>query len=253
MDINKVIGIVKETDKIFFDENLRNDTIKKGDFDFVTKADLTISNYLKTRLKEEFSNIGFMSEEEESEILEESYWILDPIDGTTNFMYDLGFSAVSLGLCEKGEMTLGVIYIPYKNEMYYAKKNEGAFLNGVKIECTKRENLADCLCGLEFNPYYKNDSKNALDHAKKIFTECMDIRTIGSSAIGCAYAASGKLDIFMGRFLKPWDYAAGMVIIKEAGGNLTDLNGTMDITNKCQHIVASNGKVHNKFLNLINK
>ena len=87
----------------------------------------------------------------------------------------------------------------------------------------------------------------------KLADRLHNIRTLGSSAIGCAYAASGKLDIFMGRFLKPWDYAAGMIIIKEAGGKLTDLSGGMDITNKCQHIVASNSKVHNKFLNLINK
>lgn len=253
MIVEKMVEIVKETDSIFFNEELRNDVTVKGTADYVTKADIEISHYLSKRLKEEFPEVYFISEEEETVFNEEEdYWILDPIDGTTNFMHGLSFSAVSLGYCSKGEIKAGVIYIPYTNEMLWAEKGKGAYLNGERIYCSKNASLKDCLGILEFNPYFKEDYKAALEHALKIYSNCQDIRTFGAAAVELAYIACGKADVFLGRYLKPWDYAAGYIIISEAGGRLTDINGEIHITKLNQHIVATNAALYDEFIKLIN-
>lgn len=252
MDIQKLISIVKETDSIFFDENLKNDVTQKGISDYVTGVDKGISDYLHKRLFEEFPEVGFISEEEEYHFTDgKSYWILDPVDGTTNFMHQLKLSAVSLGYYEGGEIKAGVIYNPDQNEIYWAQKGEGAYLNGEKIHCSTTSKLEDCLGVLEFNPYFKEDSKSALKHAEKIFCTCKDLRTFGSAAVELAYIACGKCDVFLGRYLKPWDFAAGAVIISEAGGKLTDLEGEIHIDKFNQHIVATNGSVYDDFVELI--
>lgn len=253
MNIDKIIKTVKETDKIFFDEKLRQNVSKKGEFDFVTEADKNISLFLHKRLREEFPDIGFMSEEEKADIEKcDRYWILDPIDGTTNFMRNIPLCGISLALCENGIINYGVIYIPYLNEIYYAKRGEGAFLNGEKIKCSKAERLHDCLALYEFNAYFKNTSDEATDYAKKLYTLCQDIRTFGSAAAEMAFVACGRADVFIGRNLKPWDYAAGIVIIEEAGGMVTAVDGDIDIKVLNRNIAATNKMVHKRFLNMLN-
>lgn len=252
MNIDKVIGIIKETDAIFFDENLRKDVKEKGKSDYVTRADIEISNFLHQRLKEEFPNIDFLSEEESAdEIKRKDYWILDPIDGTTNFMHQIGMSAVSLGLCSGGDITLGVIYIPFANEIIYAEKGKGAYLNGNPIKCSDNSKLSDCLGLMEFNAYFKNDYKSAMEQASKIYLNCQDLRTFGSAAVELAYIACGRADVFLGRYLKPWDYAAGMVIVSEAGGIISDLGEPVCLTKMDRHIVAASQNVYDDFITLI--
>ena len=146
MDIQKLIAIVKETDSIFFDESLKKDVTQKGVSDYVTGVDKGISDYLCQRLKEEFPDVGFISEEEEYEFsADKSYWILDPVDGTTNFMHQLKLSAVSLGYYEAGEIKAGVIYNPDSKELFWAEKDKGAYLNGERIYCSTHSKLEDCL------------------------------------------------------------------------------------------------------------
>ncbi|MBQ7346399.1 MAG: inositol monophosphatase [Clostridia bacterium] len=252
MNMEQLIKIVKETDSIFFDEQLRADVTKKGDADFVTRADYEISEYLHRRLTETFPDIGFISEEGDTAIDEtKDYWILDPIDGTTNFMHGLSFCAVSLGLYSGGDVVAGVIYIPYTEELFWAEKGKGAYLNGKPIRCSKNKHLSDCIGILEFNPYFKNDCRAAMDHALKIYSSCQDIRTFGSAAVELAYIACGQADVFLGRYLKPWDYAAGLCMIKEAGGVMTNLDGEVHIGKLNEHMVASNAAVYEEFCALI--
>ncbi len=253
MDIQKVIEIIQETDRIFFDDKLRSDVTVKGASDYVTRADMEISAYLHKRLKDEFPDVGFMSEEEDAEVESGAdYWILDPIDGTTNFMHGLSLSAVSLGFCSEDDIKAGVIYIPYTKEIFWAEKGKGAYLNDKRIECSKNAQLSECLGLMEFNPYFKNDSASAMDHALKIFSSCQDIRTFGSAAVELAYIACGRADVFLGRYLKPWDYAAGIVIVEEAGGVVTNTDGKISMAELNQHIVAANSEVYEEFLALIN-
>ena len=253
MDIKKVIEIVRETDKIFFDDELRGNVREKGKHDYVTAADTGISEYLHKRLKEEFPNIGFKSEEEKSFENCREYWILDPIDGTTNFMHQINQCAVSLGLCSDGEVKAGIIYVPYTKEFFWAEKGKGAFLNGSPISCSKNEKLSDCLGAIELNAYFKNECDETLNQAKKIYLNCQDVRVIGCAAASLAYIACGKLDVFVGRYLKTWDFAAGYVIVSEAGGNVTTTDGPINVDVLNQHIVATNGAAHEEFLSLLSE
>ena len=250
MKIEDIIKIVLRTDEIFFDQKLKNDVSEKGQFDYVTRADIEISNFLHKRLKEDYPHIGFLSEEEKVSEKGDEYWILDPIDGTTNFMHGLSMSAVSLGYCLDGEIVAGVIYVPYTKELFWAEKGKGAYLNGNKIYCSANSELKDCLGILELNAYFKNEADEALSQSEKVYLNCQDIRTFGSAAVDLANIACGRADAFLGRYLKPWDFAAGMIIISEAGGKLSALSGEADINILNQHIVATNGKVHEKFLKL---
>lgn len=252
MNIEIVKKIVRDTDSIFFNDEFRADVTKKGDSDFVTKADLAISDFVKGRLKEEFPEIGFISEEEDFHFSEgKDYWILDPIDGTSNFMYNCGFSCVSLGYYSKGDFAAGIIYNPYNKEMFWAEKGKGAFLNDTPIHCNATESLSDCLGVMIYNAYYKDEIDIAMSQARKMFSACLDLRTIGSAALELAYLACGRVDVFLGRYLKPWDYAAAAVIIREAGGKITTMNGELDASVYKNHIVAGNSVVFDSFTKLL--
>ena len=252
MNMNEVIKIIKETDAIFFDEKRRSDVSKKGEFDFVTRADKDISEYLHKKLWEEFPDVSFMSEEEgKDNNKSDRMWILDPIDGTTNFMKGLPLCAVSLGYVENGEISAGVIYVPDTCELFWAEKGKGAYLNGKRINCSDKKSLRDCLALFEFNAYFKNDSDNAVKQAEKLYTLCQDIRVLGCAALEMAYVASGRADVFLGRYLKPWDYAAGTIIIREAGGIVGRCDGEFDINNLNSHIIASNKYVFNDFAEML--
>ena len=249
MNIEALTDLIKETDSIFFNESFRLDVRQKGDSDFVTRADLEVSEYLRKRLSELYPNVGFISEEDEWEDRSRNgaYWILDPIDGTTNFMHALTFCCISLALCESGEITAGVIYSPYTDELFYAQKGSGAYLNGRKISASKCRELSECVGLFEFNAYYKNETDIALSHARKIFTACQDIRTFGSAALEFAYIACGRADVYLGRYLKPWDFAAGMLIVTEAGGRVGALGGSLDLFKYRQHVISASSPVYDKF------
>lgn len=250
MNIQKLKEIVLSTDKIFFDETLRNDVTVKGDSDFVTKADVSISNYLRAELAREFPEVGFVSEEEEISEQKGAYWILDPIDGTTNFMHDMKLSCVSLGLCENGVITAGIIYIPYSGELFHAEKGKGAYLCDKPIRVSEHSSLSDCIGCYEYNAYFKNEVNEALECAKKIYLSCQDVRTLGSAAIQLAFIACGRADVFLGRYLKPWDYAAATVLIEEAGGKISHTNGDIQFTELNRHVIATNKNVFESFKNL---
>lgn len=253
MNIAEIMGLIKETDSIFFNDTFRLDVRQKGDSDFVTRADIEVSEYLRGRLAECYPEIGFISEEDEwqDSRSEGYYWILDPIDGTTNFMHALPFCCISLALCSHGEITLGVIYAPYSGELFYAEKGKGAYLNGKRISVTDHSKLCDCVGLLEYNAYYKNEVDIALSHARKIYLACQDIRTLGSAALEFAYVACGRADVYLGRYLKPWDIAAGMLIVTEAGGRVEGLCDELDIFKYRQHVVTANSAAFDEFKKML--
>ncbi len=248
MNVKSIINIIKETDSIFFNDSFRLDVRKKGDSDFVTRADVEVSEYLRKRLRETFPKVGFISEEDEWQGRQEGdFWILDPIDGTTNFMHALPFCCISLALLEGGEITVGVIYSPYTNEIFSAEKGKGAYLNGKKITVSENATLKDSVGLFEFNAYYKNETDQALAHARKIYSACQDIRTFGSAALEFAYIACGRADVYLGRYLKPWDFAAGMLLVTEAGGKVGGLGKEIDLFEHHQHVISANSKVFDEF------
>ena len=251
MKIEAIIKIIKETDSIFFDDMLRREVRQKGDCDYVTRADEAVSEYLHKRLLEEYPHIGFVSEEEESRVPDSGeYWILDPIDGTTNFMTGMPLCCISLALCRDGESVMGIIYSPYSGELFTSERGCGAYLNGRRIFASAVDSLSDCVGLIELNAYYKNEIDIAMDHARSMFASCRDIRTIGTAALSFAYIAAGRCDVYLGRYLKPWDMAAGMLLVTEAGGRVGGICRDIDLREPKQHVLAANSAVFDDFSDL---
>ncbi|GGG70587.1 inositol monophosphatase family protein [Paenibacillus radicis (ex Gao et al. 2016)] len=221
---------------------------QKGDVDYVTEVDLQVQTVICEQLSERFPLIQFMGEEKDnSELdLDGTVWILDPVDGTANLIHDTRMSVISLALVKNREVLAGVIYQPYTDELFSAAKGKGAFLNGSKIHVSNVDSLKGSLVAIGTSPYYHEYADWVFNVSKKVFLSCQDIRRSGSAAMDLAYIAAGRMDGMFERVLQPWDIAAGKILIEEAGGKMTDLQGNeMNIVEKGS-VLASNGWVHNE-------
>ena len=210
---------------------------RKGPKDFVTKTDTKVEKILVEELEKSKKNYSFITEE--SGIIKKSdtdnFWIIDPIDGTTNFLHGIPHFAISIALKKKKEITVGLIFDPIKGEMFYAEKNSGSFFNNRRIRVSKKNDLEDCL--------FATNHEGAI-HSK------LNLRYTGCAALDLAYVANGRFDGYFHNKINIWDIAAGVLIINEAGGKVNDIN-KYDINNI--DIRASNNNIHNKMLeNLIN-
>lgn len=237
--------IVKNACAMFMNRKSAGEISKKGEADFVTKVDMQVQAYVLERLRLEFPEIQFMGEEKDNENVDFSYpvWILDPVDGTTNLIHDMRTSALSLALWNHGIIELGMIYRPYTDEFFYAEKGKGAFLNGNPIHVSAAKTIEESLITVGTSPYQKEWADENFALFKDIFMKCEDIRCIGSAALSLAYVASGRLDAYIERGLKPWDFAAGLLLVQEAGGCVTDYKGEAICAMKVSDIVAGNGNV----------
>tara|TARA_B100001175_G_scaffold206574_1_gene175334 strand:- start:934 stop:1674 length:741 start_codon:yes stop_codon:yes gene_type:complete len=211
-------------------ENLQ--VAKKGPNDFVTKTDKRVEKILIEELEKSKKSYSFITEESgtinKSDV--DNFWIIDPIDGTTNFLHGIPHFAISIALKNKNEILSGLIFDPIKNEMFYAEKNAGAFFNNHRIRVSKKFELEDCL--------FATNHEGAV-HSK------LNLRYTGCAALDLAYVANGRLDGYFHNNINLWDIAAGVLIIKEAGGKVNDIN-KFDI-NKI-NIRASNNNIYNKML-----
>ncbi len=201
---------------------------KKGVVDIVTDADKKAEAYIIGSIYHRFPKDSILAEESgEINKNNSSYrWIIDPIDGTTNYAQGFSMFAVSIGIEFDGELVIGVVYIPHLNELFYAKKGDGAYLNDKKISISQKIELIDSVWATGF-PYNKRETNNnnLLEHNKAILV-CRDIRRAGSAAIDMVYTACGIWDGYWERGIKPWDIAAGYVIVKEAGGVIDSFGGS---------------------------
>ena len=210
---------------------------KKGPRDFVTKTDKIVEKILIGELSKIKKNFSFLSEEvgkiENKD--KENIWIIDPIDGTTNFLHGIPHFAICIALKSKKEIISGLIYDPIKDEMYYAEKNKGAFLNNQRLRVSKKNTLEDCLF--------------SSNHEGVKFSN-LNMRYSGCAALDLAYVASGRLDGFFHNSINLWDVAAGALMVQEAGGIVNDLNkfNTNNI-----NIRAASSTINDKMLeNLVN-
>lgn len=224
MQFDRVIELVKKAGNFVFDERLKSSVNMKGEADFVTAVDLAISEYLKKELAELYPSIGFMSEEESGELCPVR-WILDPVDGTTNLVYGYNMSSVSLALFDGEKVTFGVIYNPFNKDLFVAERGKGVTLNGKKLSPAPDRKLKDCLIEFGAGSTKKQYAEIAFTLAKEIFKECLDIRRICSSAIAIAYVAAGRLNGYFEKVLKPWDYAAAVLMLEECGAVCSDWEG----------------------------
>ena len=224
MDYKQIIELVRQAGQLVFDRELKENVQAKCPTDFVTAVDLGISNFLKEELHRLEPEIAFMSEEEEG-VPTEARWILDPIDGTTNLVYDYNMSSVSLAYFDGTQVTFGVIYNPFCGDLFVAKAGEGAYLNGVRLGIAPDRELGDCLIEFGAGVTWKQYADESFALAKEVFENCLDLRRICSSAIAVAYIAAGKLNGYFERVLKPWDYAAATLMLRECGCVCSDWDG----------------------------
>lgn len=222
---------------------------RKGPSDFVTELDVHIEHSIKEALLAMYPEDGFLGEESLGQIKKRT-WILDPIDGTMNYMLDYHMSVISLALYEDGQVVYGWIYHPYLDEMYYAKLGEGSFLNGKRISVSQRP-LAQGVITVGSSPYLREYAHQTMQILEKLFAKSLDFRRSGSAAYDLACVASGRMDGFYELDLRPWDYAAGMLLVREAGGIITSLDGRQLVLQDHQAMIAGNPNVHPLILNII--
>ena len=217
----QVINLVYQTKELIFHEMEHAKVTEKGAADFVTNVDLAVQEFLTRELHVLFPEIEMIAEEKENLNLsgDKKYWILDPIDGTTNLIYGFRISSVSLALYEQGEIVMGVVYNPFMDEMFTAAKGEGAFLNGQAIHTTEHVELQNAVISFGSCPYDKSRSKELFEMFERIYVQCADFRRTASAALEFCYVACGRQQGYMELNLKPWDYAAGSLILTEAGGS----------------------------------
>lgn len=251
MNYKSVESLVLDTKKIILDKTTLSVSIKAKN-DFVTDIDIAISDFLKTKLKEIDPTVGFFSEEEEGN-LQDNCWILDPIDGTTNLIYGYNLSSVSLGHYLDGEVVYGIVYNPFTEEIFTAERGKGAFLNHKKRLKVSTRNIDESLIEFGAGSTHKEFTEENFNLVKKIFEQCVDVRRICSSALDLCYIVSGRIDGYFERILKPWDIAAGSLILEEAGGIITDYFGNPVQFAKQSSVIASNGVIQNFLIGTINQ
>lgn len=225
----------------------------KGAIDLVTETDQAVEEFLRGRLLSLLPGSSFLGEESASDaaslLASPLCWVVDPVDGTTNFVHRIPMVGVSVALCESGAPVLGVIVAPMLGECYYAARDSRAFLNGEPVEASKSGNLADCLVATGF-PYDVAPQLPAIiRRLEAVLPATQGLRRPGAASIDLAWVACGRLDAFYEDGLKPWDMAAGWLIVEEAGGQVSDFNGNPAGWGKS--LLASNGHAHLDLVNLL--
>ena len=226
---------------------------EKGPGDFVTASDKRVEKIIINELNVENSKYSVLCEEK-GELIgknKEKRWIIDPIDGTTNFLNGLPHFAISIAYEEKGEILSGIIFDPIKNEMFFAEKGQGAYLNNIRTRVSNKSDFKNSLL-VTGGPRYTSNIKD------KVFKEYIElakkvrppIRKSGSAALDLAYVAAGRFDGSWQRELKYWDIAAGIIILKESGGFINNLRGDNYLQDKID-ILATNSKIHKKLSNFL--
>lgn len=217
MKIQNVIDIVRQAGKMFetrdFDVELKTSISDK-----VTSMDIAVEEFLKEHLTKLIPGSGFLGEESKAHALDNEYvWVVDPIDGTANFVRDLMTSCVAVALLKNKQPIMGVVYNPYRNEMFTAEKGRGAYLNGEPIKASQKP-FSEGMYYTSLAPYNKQDVKIALNILEEVYLQCDDMRRFGSAEIELCLLACGRADLYFEVRLNPWDYAAGGLILTEAGG-----------------------------------
>ncbi|MGB9432911.1 MAG: inositol monophosphatase family protein [Candidatus Acidiferrum sp.] len=244
------VEVAQEAGKILRDEMEGPPTISyKGEFDLVTQADRRSEALIVSRLQKYFPEHAVAAEEGTGkDTASEFRWHVDPLDGTTNFAHGYPCFCVSMALARKNELLLGVIYNPIYNELFTAARGEGASFNGKKIHCSKIVALKNSLLCTGFPNRNRQSHPNI--HFYWDFTlRSHGVRRDGSAALDLAYVAMGRFESFWEFGLNPWDTAAGVVLVEEAGGQITDMQGQPYVLGG-PSILASNGLVHQEMVNV---
>jgi myo-inositol-1(or 4)-monophosphatase len=199
----------------------------KGPGNFVTAADHRSEEVIFRELSKARPGYGFLMEERgRVDGPDKSHrWIVDPLDGTTNFLHGIPLFCVAIALEREGELVCGLVYNPVLDELYTAERGQGAFVNNRRLRVAARKSLADCVVSVGIPHRGRGDHPKFLDECKALMEQVSGIRRTGSAAIDLAWVASGRFDAYFERNLQPWDIAAGMLLVREAGGFVTEIDG----------------------------
>ena len=250
MDLQRIIYLVKETKEIITNREMAAHVKEKGVADYVTQVDVAVQNFLKEELYKLYPEIQFLGEETGLQQMNtDSYWILDPVDGTTNLIHDYHHSVVSLALCQQNEIVLGIVYDPYHDEVFSAVKGEGSFLNGKPIHVSSAKKLSETIIGI--GTAKRELAKENFTRFLKVYENSQDIRRLGSAALELAYTACGRQGGYFEVYLNPWDYAAGILLVEEAGGKVTDWIGNKLNPRQGNQVIGTNGNIHQELLRIL--
>ena len=216
--------------------------------DFTTEIDTQSETLIKTLIGRYFPSHGFLGEEQGVSGQSSYQWIIDPIDGTFNYTFGLPYFAVSIALVHDGAPLVGVVYDPCHGELFFSQHGGGAWVNTHAARTSDRKRLEDAIVGMDFS-YDVDERMESLDRIRGLIPYIRSFRVLGSAALGLVYVACGRLDVFFHQELKPWDWAAAALIVKEAGGRLTDIHGgAQRIVTGSQDVLGTNGLVHDELL-----
>jgi len=256
-NINVMVKACRKAAKILirdFGEVEKLQVSLKGPGDFVTVSDKRVEKILIDELQRARPNYSILSEEIGLIKKDEEFkWIIDPIDGTANFLHGIPHFGISIGLEHNKEIICGIIYDPIKNEMFFAEKGNGSYLNDQRMRVSARSKLMDCII-FTGGPSFKSsdeDKKLSLKEYEKFSSKVgTPLRKMGSASLDMAYVAAGRCDGFWQRNLNYWDIAAGIILVKEAGGFVTDFNGNDKyIENK--NILVTNSKINEQMIEIL--
>ncbi len=241
--LDKVIEIVREAGCFMLNRDFKVEN--KGTIsNNVTTADLAVQDFLESRLAFLLTDSVFIGEEGDFSAYshsEQYRWIVDPIDGTANFIHDMGLSVISVALVKDQKSILGVVYHPYRDEMFYAMEGKGAFLNGTEISVSDRDFAHSLICTAA-SLYNREYAKPCFQVMEKVYAECDDFRRLGSAALELVYLACGRVDLYFEIRLFPWDFAAAEVIIREAGGYVGTIEYADPVYNRPIPLICANTK-----------
>lgn len=241
--LDRIKDIVRSAGQIILKAHHIQNSVesKLGRANYVTKYDVEVQNYLYEELRKVMPQAAFMGEEDKKrvEVKEDYCFIIDPIDGTTNFIFDYHHSAISVGLLYRGQITMGVVYNPYLDEMFYAEKGKGAFVNDKQL---KNSNLGieEGMVAFGTSPYHRENTEETFRITRKLYDKAQDIRRSGSAALDICYVAANRVVLYFELILQPWDYAGASLILAEAGGRISTLDQKeLPYTAPCPVIAAS--------------
>ena len=253
----ELIKIIKNAGKILKEGFYTDKNISfKAKKDLVTQFDVAVEKYLKKKFSKKFKGFNIIAEESDNANIEfNNSIIIDPIDGTTNFVNGVPHTAISVGVYKNKKPYLAVVYNPILDELYTAKIGKGAYLNGKKLKVSQENNFQKALLATGF-PYSsgndENDLNDVIKKIKDVLPLCQDLRRLGSASIDLCYVARGTFDGYYEMNLKPWDVSAGVLILTEAGGMVSNISGNEYNLFEDKYLVATNGKIHNELIKNLN-
>ena len=241
-----VIDLIHSTRPLVMDRHKAGDITQKGRSDFATAVDYEVQTYLQEKLCQLYPHIQFFAEENHMQNVDPArpYWILDPIDGTTNLIHDCHQSCVALALWDGEKLVFGCCYNPFRDETFAAELGKGAYLNGRPIHVSDMSEMEKALVIVGTSPYEREKTDRVFDMVKRIFQRSADIRRLGSAELDLCWVACGRADCYVEYNLKPWDYAAGTLIAQEAGATATRLDGGPMAPLHAGSVFITNGVCH---------